>query len=103
MFAQLGDIKFELITYFNGWDETVSYNYVHSFLSCLCLKFTSEDCRIIPIFQRAELPEKPYEQNYGKDECKKIRNRETHPYTFASKIHRKQIKEGKQNQNLSRQ
>lgn len=28
MFAQLGDIKFELITYFNGWDETVSYNYV---------------------------------------------------------------------------
>lgn len=27
MFAQLGDIKFELITYFNGWDETVSYNY----------------------------------------------------------------------------
>lgn len=28
MFAQLGDIKFELITYFNGFDETVSYNYV---------------------------------------------------------------------------
>lgn len=27
MFAQLGDIKFELITYFNGFDETVSYNY----------------------------------------------------------------------------
>ena len=28
MFAQLGDIKFELITYFNGLSETVSYNYV---------------------------------------------------------------------------
>ena len=28
MFAQLGDIKFELITYFNGLNETVSYNYV---------------------------------------------------------------------------
>lgn len=27
MFAQLGDIEFELITYFNGLDETVSYNY----------------------------------------------------------------------------
>ncbi len=27
MFAQLGDIKFELITYFNGLTETVSYNY----------------------------------------------------------------------------
>ena len=27
MFAQLGDIEFELITYFNGMDETVSYNY----------------------------------------------------------------------------
>lgn len=27
MFAQLGDIKFELITYFNGLNETVSYNY----------------------------------------------------------------------------
>lgn len=27
MFAQLGDIKFELITYFNGLSETVSYNY----------------------------------------------------------------------------
>jgi len=27
MFAQLGDIKFELITYFNGINETVSYNY----------------------------------------------------------------------------
>jgi phage protein U len=28
MFAQLGNIKFELITYFNGLSETVSYNYV---------------------------------------------------------------------------
>ena len=28
MFAQLGDIKFELITYFNGLNETVSYNFV---------------------------------------------------------------------------
>lgn len=28
MFAQLGDIKFELITYFNGISETISYNYV---------------------------------------------------------------------------
>lgn len=28
MFAQLGDIKFELITYFNGLNETTSYNYV---------------------------------------------------------------------------
>lgn len=27
MFAQLGDIKFELITYFNGLSETTSYNY----------------------------------------------------------------------------
>lgn len=27
MFAQLGEIKFELITYFNGLSETVSYNY----------------------------------------------------------------------------
>ena len=27
MFAQLGDIKFELITYFNGLTESVSYNY----------------------------------------------------------------------------
>jgi len=27
MFAQLGDIKFELITYFNGLSENVSYNY----------------------------------------------------------------------------
>lgn len=27
MFAQLGDMKFELITYFNGLTETVSYNY----------------------------------------------------------------------------
>ena len=27
MFAQLGDIEFDLITYFNGLDETVSYNY----------------------------------------------------------------------------
>ena len=27
MFAQLGEIEFELITYFNGIDETVSYNY----------------------------------------------------------------------------
>ena len=27
MFAQLGDIKFELITYFNGLTETMSYNY----------------------------------------------------------------------------
>lgn len=27
MFAQLGEIKFELITYFNGLTETVSYNY----------------------------------------------------------------------------
>lgn len=27
MFTQLGDIKFELITYFNGLTETVSYNY----------------------------------------------------------------------------
>ena len=27
MFAQLGDIKFDLITYFNGIDETNSYNY----------------------------------------------------------------------------
>jgi len=27
MFAQLGDIKFELITYFNGLSETISYNY----------------------------------------------------------------------------
>ncbi len=27
MFAQLGDIKFELITYFNGLNENVSYNY----------------------------------------------------------------------------
>lgn len=27
MFAQLGDIKFELITYFNGFSETTSYNY----------------------------------------------------------------------------
>lgn len=27
MFAQLGDINFELITYFNGLQETVSYNY----------------------------------------------------------------------------
>ena len=28
MFAQLGDIKFELITYFNGISETISYNFV---------------------------------------------------------------------------
>ena len=28
MFAQLGDIRFELITYFNGLSENVSYNYV---------------------------------------------------------------------------
>ena len=28
MFAQLGDIKFELITYFNGLNETSSYNFV---------------------------------------------------------------------------
>ena len=27
MFAQLGDIQFELITYFNGIEETASYNY----------------------------------------------------------------------------
>lgn len=27
MFAQLGDIKFELITYFNGLQERRSYNY----------------------------------------------------------------------------
>lgn len=27
MFAQLGDIKFELITYFNGLQERTSYNY----------------------------------------------------------------------------
>ena len=27
MYAQLGDIQFELITYFNGIEETVSYNY----------------------------------------------------------------------------
>ena len=27
MFAQLGNIKFELITYFNGIEETISYNY----------------------------------------------------------------------------
>ena len=27
MFAQLGDIKFELITYFNGLNENISYNY----------------------------------------------------------------------------
>ena len=27
MFAQLGDIEFELITYFNGIEETVSYNH----------------------------------------------------------------------------
>ena len=27
MFAQLGDIKFDLITYFNGIEETNSYNY----------------------------------------------------------------------------
>lgn len=27
MFAQLGDIQFELITYFNGIEETVSCNY----------------------------------------------------------------------------
>jgi len=27
MFAQLGDIKFELITQFNGLTETISYNY----------------------------------------------------------------------------
>lgn len=27
MFAQLGDIKFDLITYFNGLNESVSYNY----------------------------------------------------------------------------
>ena len=28
MFAQLGDIVFELITYFDGMDESVSYNWV---------------------------------------------------------------------------
>lgn len=27
MFAQLGNIKFDLITYFNGLSETISYNY----------------------------------------------------------------------------
>lgn len=27
MFAQLGNIKFELITYFSGLTETISYNY----------------------------------------------------------------------------
>ena len=27
MFAQLGEIKFDLITYFNGIEETNSYNY----------------------------------------------------------------------------
>ena len=27
MFAQLGDIEFELITYFNGMSESQSYNY----------------------------------------------------------------------------
>ena len=27
MFAQLGTIKFELITYFNGLSEKISYNY----------------------------------------------------------------------------
>ena len=27
MFAQLGDIKFELITYFNGLSESIGYNY----------------------------------------------------------------------------
>ena len=27
MFAQLGDIKFELITYFNGLSESLGYNY----------------------------------------------------------------------------
>lgn len=27
MFAQLGDIEFELITYFNGMNESQSYNY----------------------------------------------------------------------------
>lgn len=27
MFAQLGDIKFDLITYFDGINESVSYNY----------------------------------------------------------------------------
>ena len=27
MFAQLGDIEFELITYFNGMNESHSYNY----------------------------------------------------------------------------
>ena len=27
MFAQLGNIKFELITYFNGINENISYNY----------------------------------------------------------------------------
>ena len=27
MFAQLGDIQFDLITYFDGINSTVTYNY----------------------------------------------------------------------------
>ena len=27
MFAQLGDIQFDLITYFDGISETITYNY----------------------------------------------------------------------------
>ena len=27
MFAQLGDIQFDLITYFDGINDTITYNY----------------------------------------------------------------------------
>ena len=29
MFAQLGDIEFELITYFSGLNESNTFNYAH--------------------------------------------------------------------------
>ena len=45
MFAQLGDIKFELITYFNGLTETMSYNYAqHERIENLKLNFHRTFC-----------------------------------------------------------
>ena len=53
MFAQLGDIKFELITYFNGLNESVSYNYAQHerienkpILQFLGKNFLEEDIRL---------------------------------------------------------
>ena len=46
MFAQLGDIEFELITYFNGMNESQSYNYQKPVLQFLGLNLQEQDIKL---------------------------------------------------------